>query len=105
MQSPVLTDPAVKRVSYLDPTGHVFSDQRRLSARLKEVRGAVAALLDNGNDTSSFFFQALARVLQEEYGVSRVILETKFTSTKPADPATVQTMSQNADFMVAGVCL
>ena len=54
---------------------------------------------------SNFFFQGLSQILQEEYGVAKVILETKFTSTKPADPDLINSMSQQADFMVAGVCL
>lgn len=98
-------EPAVRRVTYLDPTGHVYTEERHMSGRLSTVRGSVAALLDNGNDTSNFFFQGLSQVLQEEYGVGKVILETKFTSTRPADPDTIQTMSDAADFMVAGVCL
>ncbi len=98
-------EPAVKRVTYLDPTGHVYTEERQMSRRITTVKGSVAALLDNGNDTSNFFFQGLAEVLQEEYGVSKVILETKFTSTKPAGPDTIKSMSAAADFMVAGVCL
>ena len=98
-------EPAVKRVTYLDPTGHVYTEERQMSRRLTDVKGSVVALLDNGNDTSNFFFQGLSRVLQEEYGVGKVILETKFTSTKPADPETIKSMSDAADFMVAGVCL
>ena len=98
-------EPAVKRVTYLDPTGHVYTEERQMSRRITTVKGSVAALLDNGNDTSNFFFQGLAEVLQEEYGVSKVILETKFTSTKPAGSDTIKSMSAAADFMVAGVCL
>ena len=98
-------EPAVKRVTYLDPTGHVYTEERQMSGRLTTVKGSVAALLDNGNDTSNFFFQGLSQILREEYGVSKVILETKFTSTKPADPEAIKGMSGAADFMVAGVCL
>ena len=53
------TAPEVQRVSYLDPRGHVHTVDRQLAGRLGEVRGAVAALLDNGNDTSRFFFDGL----------------------------------------------
>ena len=76
-----------------------------MSGRLGEVRGAVAALLDNGNDTSRFFFDRLAEVLKQDYGVSKVILTTKFTSTKPADTELIQRMAAEADFLVAGVAL
>jgi len=76
-----------------------------MSSRLGDIRGAVAALLDNGNDTSRFFFDGLADVLKNDYGVSKVILTTKFTSTKPADKEMIQRMAQEADFLVAGVAL
>lgn len=100
-----VTEQGVKSVAYLDPRGHVHSVDRRMSARLGDVRGAVAALLDNGNDTSRFFFDALAEVLQKDYGVRQVILTTKFTSTKPASQEVIQHMAAEADFLVAGVAL
>ena len=105
MQTPAVAEPAVKRVTYLDPTGHVHTEQRQMSSRITDIKGSVAALMDNGNDTSNFFFQGLAKVLQEEYGVSKIIMETKYTSAKPADLEMLKTMSEEADFMVAGVCL
>ena len=98
-------EPEVRSVSYLDPRGHVHTVERQMSGRLGEVRGAVAALLDNGNDTSRFFFDSLADVLKHDYGVSKVILTTKFTSTKPADKEVIQHMAAEADFLVAGVAL
>ena len=100
-----VTASEMKRVSYLDPRGHVHTVDRRMSGRLGDVRGAVAALLDNGNDTSRFFFDGLAAVLQKDYGVSKVLLTTKFTSTKPADTELIQNIAAEADFLVAGVAL
>ena len=88
-----VTEPEVKRVLYLDPRGHVHTVDRQMSSRLGDVRGAVAALLDNGNDTSRFFFDSLAEVLKNDYGVRKVILTTKFTSTKPAEKEFIQQMA------------
>lgn len=101
----VVTAREVKRISYLDPRGYVHTVERQMSGRLYEVRGAVAALLDNGNDTARFFFDGLAEVLQHDYGVHQVILTTKFTSTKPAEQELIQQMAAEADFLVAGVAL
>jgi len=101
----VVTEPEVGSVVYLDPRGHVYSVDRRMSSRLGHITGAVAALLDNGNDTSRFFFEGLAAVLKHNYGVSKVILTTKFTSTKPAGKEFIQHMAAEADFLVAGVAL
>jgi len=101
----VVTAPEVKTISYLDPRGHVHIVDRQMSGRLSHIRGAIAALLDNGNDTSRFFFDGLAAVLKQDYGVSKVILTTKFTSTKPAGEDFIQRLAAEADFLVAGVAL
>ncbi len=105
MPAPTLAEPAVKRVAYLDPTGYVQVEERQNARRLSSVKGTTAALLDNGNDTSGFFFEALAGILRDEYGVAQVILKTKATSTKPADEDMLAEMIRDADFMVAGVAL
>ena len=105
MQAPTLTEPAVKRIAYLDPTGHVQVIERQNAQRLPSIKGTTAALLDNGNDTSGFFFKALADILRDEYGVAQVILKTKFTSSKPAEEEMLAEMAHDADFMVAGVAL
>jgi hypothetical protein len=101
----VVTEPQVGSAVYLDPRGHVHGVERHMARRLGDVTGAVAALLDNGNDTSRFFFDGLAVVLKDHYGVSRVLLTTKFTSTKPAEPGLIQQLAAEADFLVAGVAL
>ena len=49
--------------------------------------------------------EGLAEVLKNDYGVRRVLLTTKFTSTKPAGEELIQHMAAEADFLVAGVAL
>ena len=105
MSATTLTEPVVQRAVYLDPTGHVQVFHRQNAQRLPSVKGTTAALLDNGNDTSSFFFDALAGILRDHHGVARVILKTKFTSAKPADDGMLTEMLRDADFMIAGVAL
>ncbi len=95
----------IGRVTYLDPTGFVQQVERQLTARLDTVAGKVAGLLDNGNDTSSYFFASLAETLEREYGVERVVLRTKFTSTRPAESSVIAAMDAEADFLIAGVAL
>ena len=95
----------VGRVTYFDPTGLVHQVDRQLTPRLSSVAGKVAGLLDNGNDTSSYFFNSLAEVLEREYGVKQVVLKTKFTSTRPAESDLIDQMGQEADFLIAGVAL
>jgi hypothetical protein len=101
----IVAEPQVGSVVYLDPRGHVHGIERQMARRVSDVAGAVAALLDNGNDTSRFFFDGLAAVLKHTYGVRQVMLTTKFTSTKPAEPALIQRLAAEADFLVAGVAL
>jgi hypothetical protein len=95
----------VGRVTYLDPTGFVHQIERRLTPRLGSVAGKVAGLLDNGNDTSSYFFTSLAETLERDYGVEKVVLRTKFTSTRPAEADLIDQMGKEADFLISGVAL
>ena len=105
MPTAAVAGPGTKRVTYLDPTGHVHSVARQLAHRLKDVKGATVGLLDNGNDTSLAFFASLAEALQRDYDVSRVILRTKFDHSKPAPREMFQEVAHQADFLVAGVAL
>ncbi len=105
MQTPVTIAPEIGRIAYLDPTGFVQQTNRMLTPRLGSVTGKVAGLLDNGNDTSSFFFASLAGVLQNEFDVSQVVLRTKFTSTRPAEADVISRMAEETDFLISGVAL
>ncbi len=105
MTTPAAVAQDTARVTYLNPTGYVHQVERQLTPRLPSVAGKVAGLLDNGNDTSSYFFTSLAEVLEAEYGVSRVVLRTKFTSTRPAEPSLIAEIGEEADFLISGVAL
>ncbi len=105
MQTTTITERAAKEVSYLDPTGHVHTETRRLTPRLKDIQGTVAGIMDNGNDTSRFFFLSLAESLERDHGVSKVILKTKPAASKAATNEMLDEMAREADFVVAGVAL
>ena len=105
MRTATITEPVAKRVSYLGPTGHVHTEVRRLTPRLKDIKGAVAGIMDNGNDTSRFFFLSLAEALENDYVISKVILKTKPAASKAATNAMLDEMAREADFVVAGVAL
>ena len=75
------------------------------SAETAIVNGTVAGLLDNGNDTSRFFFLSLAESLEKDHGVSKVILKTKPASSKAATNEMLDELAGETDFVVAGVAL
>ncbi len=105
MQTATITEQAEKTVSYLDPTGNVHTEPRRLTPRLGDIKGAVAGIMDNGNDTSRFFFLSLAECLEKDHGVSKVIMRTKPAASKAATGEMLDEMAGEADFVVAGVAL
>jgi len=48
-----------------------------LAPRLGDIKGTVAGIMDNGNDTSRFFFLSLAETLEEDHGVTKVIMKSR----------------------------
>ena len=105
MQTATITERATQEVSYLDPTGHVHSEERRLTPRLGDIKGTVAGIMDNGNDTSRFFFLSLAETLEKDHGVTKVIMKSKPAASKAATDEMLDDMAKEADFVVAGVAL
>ena len=105
MHTATVTESSVKEVSYLDPTGHVHTEFRRLAPRLGDIKGTVAGIMDNGNDTSRFFFLSLAETLEKDHGVTKVIMKSKPAASKAATDEMLDDMAKEADFVVAGVAL
>lgn len=54
------------------PTGEIAAESRRLAPRLKTVRGARIALLDNCKEFADQVLRGVAEVLQRDYGVGEV---------------------------------
>ena len=67
-----------------DPTAAPRAIEARLAPRLASLQGKRIAILDNGKANAGTLMLAVARVLQERYGVAEVVKREKPVAGPPA---------------------
>jgi hypothetical protein len=91
---------AADGIRLYDPTAEPRATAARLAPRLASLAGARAGILDNGKANAGTLMLAVARVLQERYGVSEVVKRDKPVAGPPK-PEVLEALSQ-CDFALVG---
>ena len=83
-----------------DPTAEPRAVAATLAPRLATLQGKRIGILDNGKANAGTLMLAVARVLQERYGVSEVVKRDKPVAGPPK-PEVLEALSQ-CDFALVG---
>jgi hypothetical protein len=83
-----------------DPTAEPRMIDARLAARLGSLAGTRVGILDNGKANAGTLMLAVARILQERYGVTEVVKREKPVAGPPK-PEVLDALSQ-CDFALVG---
>lgn len=83
-----------------DPTAEPRAVAARLAPRLTSLAGTRAGILDNGKANAGTLMLAVAKILQERYGVAEVVKRDKPVAGPPA-PEILAALSQ-CDFALVG---
>jgi hypothetical protein len=83
-----------------DPTAEPRVIDARLAARLGSLAGTRVGILDNGKANAGTLMLAVARILQERYGVTEVVKREKPVAGPPK-PEVLAALSQ-CDFVLVG---
>jgi hypothetical protein len=89
-------------VTVLDPSFDEEAATFELPARPVSLRGATVGIISNGKANTKPFFDHLARILRDEWGVAEVVLRTKSNYSAPADPELIDEAAQ-WEVLFAGV--
>jgi len=83
-----------------DPTAEPRVIDARLAARLGSLTGTRVGILDNGKANAGTLMLAVARILQERYGVTEVVKREKPVAGPPK--AEVLDALSQCDFALVG---
>jgi hypothetical protein len=72
-------------VTVLDPSFDEAAEPFTLPTRPVTLAGATVGIISNGKANTRPFFDHLARLLREEWGVAEVVLRTKSNYSAPAE--------------------
>ena len=94
---------ATGTIEILDPTAEDVPEELGLSDALPNLKGKVVGLLENRKYHADAFLGELKEVLQNEYGVSKVVYSTKFTYSAPCAEDTIESLSNECDAMIHAI--
>jgi hypothetical protein len=93
----------MKRSLIIDPTAGGGKGRVALAPRPMDLAGKVVGLLDNTKEQGSLILETLGRALREQHGAARVVLLAKEHYSKPAAPALIDQIAQEAQVAIAAV--
>ena len=89
------------RIEVCNPTGEPDAPPKQLAPRLKSLRGARVALLDNGKEFSDDVISAIETVLKRDFGVKETRLWDKEFPAKGAP--FIAELARSCDAVITGV--
>ena len=74
-----------------------------LAPRLSDLNGTTVGLIDNHKRNADVYIAELSRVLQEEYGVSKVVTYRKASQSIPTPDDVLDSLAAECDAIVHAV--
>jgi hypothetical protein len=72
-------------ITVLDPSYEETAEPFERPARPRSLVGATVGIVSNGKQNTRPYFEHLARLLRDEWGVAEVVLRTKANYSAPAE--------------------
>ena len=74
-----------------------------LAPRLSDLKGTTVGLIDNHKKNADVYIAELSRVLQEEYGVSKVVTYRKASQSIPTPDDVLDSLAAECDAIIHAV--
>lgn len=94
---------AAQSTVVLHPGAEDDAPQNSLAPRLPNLEGRVIGLIDNHKRNADVYLEELGRLLQDRYGVSRVVTYRKASQSMPTPPEALDQLAEECDAIVHAV--
>ena len=92
-----------QRITVLHPAAEDAARKHVLAPRLSELKGTTVGLIDNHKRNADVYLQELGRMLQEEYGVSKVVTYRKVSQSMPTPDDAMDSLAAQCDAIIHAV--
>ena len=93
----------MSKSKFIDPTAGGDNARIARAPRPMDLAGKVVGLLDNTKEQGELILTTLGDALRERHGVARIVIRRKEHYSKPADPAIIDQIAQEAQVAIAAV--
>jgi hypothetical protein len=92
-----------RSIQILDPCPEERPAERGCSAALSGMAGKVIGLLENRKYHADAFLHELQTILEQAYGVKKVVYATKFSYSAPCAEETLAALVRECDAIIHGI--
>ncbi len=89
-------------ITVLSPVGELRTAANTIPAPPRDLRGLTIGFLDNTKHNFDRLVQGVGAVLQERFGVARIVHRRKANAATAAAPEIVAAMAKECDLVFAG---
>jgi hypothetical protein len=90
-------------VTVLHPAAEDVAEPQRLAPRLSSLQGMTVGLIDNHKRNANVYLAALGQLLQDRYGVSRVVTYRKVSQSLPTPDEVLDQLTSTCDVVIHAV--
>jgi hypothetical protein len=90
-------------VTVLHPAAEDVAETLRLAPRLSRLQGATVGLIDNHKRNANVYLEELGRLLQDAYGVTRVVTYRKISQSLPTPDEVLDQLASECDAIIHAV--
>jgi hypothetical protein len=90
-------------VTVLHPAAEDVAEPQRLAPRLSSLQGMTVGLIDNHKRNANVYLEELGHLLQEHYGVSKVVTYRKISQSMPTPDEVLDQLASTCDAIIHAV--
>jgi len=90
-------------VTVCHPAAEDVAEPQRLAPRLSGLQGRTVGLIDNHKRNANVYLEELGRLLQERYGVARVITYRKISQSLPTPDDVLDQLASSCGVIIHAV--
>jgi hypothetical protein len=90
-------------MTVLHPAAEDVAEKHTLAPRLLNLQGTTVGLIDNHKRNADIYLEELGRLLQERYGVSRVVTYRKVSQSLPTPAEVMDELAAECDAIIHAV--
>jgi hypothetical protein len=87
-------------VTVLHPAAEDVAEPQRLAPRLSSLQGMTVGLIDNHKRNANVYLEELGHLLQERYGVSKVVTYRKISQSMPTPDEVLDQLASTCDAII-----
>jgi hypothetical protein len=94
---------SLPKLVLVSPVNEATIAESSMAPRLSSLRGKRVGLLDNSKSKAGKMLDAVAAILNAEYGFADIVRQRKPSASKPATPEAIEELANTCDLVVVGV--